>query len=161
MATTIKSQYGTSNQTITITLASLANNAARASTAIDNTTNLFLDSLLEMKIKSNAAGTSSTGTIEVYAYGSSDGGTTYTESATGTDAAITLTVPTNARLIGVFNIVANATTYIAGPFSIASAFSGSLPAFYGIIVVNKSGAALDATGGSHFAIYQGILAQGV
>lgn len=161
MATTFKYLYGSNNQAITCTLASLANSAARASTAIDNTSNLFLDALVELKVKSNASGTSATGSVEIYAYGTSDGGTTYTEGATGTDAGITLTSPTNALLIGIGNVVANATTYNIGPFSVAKPFGGVLPDHWGIIVNNKSGAALDSTEGNHLKIYQGIQTQGV
>lgn len=157
----IKQKFGTSNQTVTITVASLANNAARASTAIDNSTNLFIDAELFVKVKSAAASTSSTGSVAVYAYGTSDGGTTYTEGASGTDASITLTSPTNARLVGVINVVANATTYTSGPFSVASAFGGTLPEKWGVILVNLSGATLDSTAGNHSVVYQGVLAQSV
>lgn len=157
----IKQKFGTSNQTITITVASLANNAARESTAIDNSTNLFIDAEVFVKVKSAAASTSSTGSVAVYAYGTVDGGTTYTEGATGTDAAITLTSPPNAPLIGVVNVVANATTYRRGPFSVAAAFGGTLPEKWGIILVNLSGATLDSTAGNHSVVYQGVLAQSV
>jgi len=157
LISTIEAKYGTSNQAITCTITSLGNNSARASTAIDNTTNLFLDALVFVTVKSASASTSSTGTVNVYAYGTADGGTTYTEGATGTDAAITLTSPTNARLIGVINVVANSTTYKAGPFSVANAFGGILPDHWGIIIENKSGATLDASVGSSW--YQGVQQQ--
>ncbi len=156
-ASTIKSSYGTSNQTITCTITSLVNGNARASTAVDNTTNLFLDALVAVKVKSNASGTGAAGYVNVYAYGTADGGTTYTQSATGTDAGITLTVPPNARLIGTINVVANAVTYNGGPFAVSGAFGGVLPDHWGIIVENQSGATLDASVGSSW--YQGILAQ--
>lgn len=155
----IKTKYGTSNQSITCTLASLADGSARASTSVDNDTDLFLDALVQLKIKSNATGVSSTGFVNVYAYGTADGGTTHSDSATGTDAAITLTSPPNARLIGVINVVANATTYESHPMSVAAAFGGVLPSDWGIIVENKSGAALDSTEGNHAKFYQGVLAQ--
>ena len=77
------------------------------------------------------------------------------------DAAITLASPSNLRLVGVINVVANSTTYIGGPLSIASAFGGTLPARWGIVLENRSGAALDSTAGNHSAIYQGVLAQSV
>jgi hypothetical protein len=118
---------------------------------------LFLDALVFVKIKTGASGFSATSYANVYAYGTADGGTTYTESATGTDAAITLTVPPNAKLIGTINIVANATTYNAGPFSVAAAFGGILPDHWGIIVLNQGSGTLDASVGSVW--YQGILAQ--
>ena len=160
MTTTFKPLYGTQGVALTITLASLGNTSARASTAVDNTSNLYLDALIAVKIKSGASGTAATGVVNVYAYGTVDGGTTYTEGATGTDAAITLTVPTNARLIGVLNVVANATTYI-GTYSLAEAFGGIAPQKWGIIIDNESGAALDSTAGNLFVEYQGIQVQGV
>ena len=157
----IKAKYGTSNQAITVTLASLANNSARASTAVDNTSNLFLDALVAINIKTGASGTSSTGYVNVYAYGTADGGTNYTEAATGSDAAITLVVPTNLRLIGSLNCVANATTYKAGPFSVAAVFGGAMPDKWGIVIENKTGGTLDGTEGSHLKVYQGVYGQTV
>lgn len=159
MAGDLQTKYGTSNQAFTITIASLANAAARQSTAIDNSSNLFLDALVFVKVKSAAASTSATGYVNVYAFASVDAGTTNTENAGASDAAITLTVPPNARLIGTINVVANAVTYYGGPFSVAQAFGGVLPASWGIILENRSAATLDATGGSHAALYQGVLGQ--
>jgi len=156
---TIKSSYGSNNQAITCTLASLANNGQRQSTAIDNTSNLFLDALVSINIKTGASGTAATGQVNVYAFGTVDGGTNYTENAGATDAAITLTAPPNMRIIGVINAVANATTYKGGPFSVANAFNGVLPDHWGIVIENKTGGALDATEGNHFKAYQGILRQ--
>lgn len=156
---TIKPLYGTNNQALTCTLTSLANNGQRGSAAVDNTSALFLDVLLFIKAKSNAVGTSTTGYINIYAYGTSDGGTTYSDGVTGTDAAQTLTSPPNLRLIGVINVVANATVYSSGPMSVAAAFGGVMPDHWGIVVENKSGAALDASIGS--AWYQGVQAQQV
>jgi hypothetical protein len=163
---TIKPLYGTSNQTITCSLApggvGLANNGARASTAVDNTTNLFLDVLVQFKIKTGASGTTATGTVNVYAYGTANGGTNYSDGATGTDAAITLTSPPNAGTpIGIINCVANATTYISQPMSVAAAFGGVLPDHWGIIIENKTGGALDTTEGNHGKWYQGQQAQSV
>jgi hypothetical protein len=152
----IKEAFGTSNQTITVTIASLGSTSARESTVIDNSSNLYADALVLVKVKTNAAGTSATGFVNVYAYATVDGGSTYSESATGSDAAITLTAPTNARLLGSINAVANATTYRGGPFSVATAFGGILPEKWGIIIENRSGAALDSTGGNHSAVYQGV-----
>lgn len=159
MGSTIEAKYGTSNQTITITLASLGSTNSRASTYIDNTTNLFLDALVSISTKTGASGVSSTGTINVYAYGTVNVGatsTTFTDGASGSDSAITVV---NARLIGIFNANANATEYFAGPFSVASAFGGDLPQQWGIIFNNASGATLDTTAGNHNVVYQGLLAQ--
>ena len=112
--------FGTQGQTITITLASLANGSARASTAIDNTSNLFQNILPYFRIKTGATGVSSTGFISVYVSGTVNNGTNYLEGATGSDAAITLASPTNLKWIGNISANANATT---GQF-----WSGILPA---------------------------------
>ncbi len=161
MATTIESKYGSSGQTITCTLASLANGSSRASTAIDNTSSLFLDALVFIRIKSGASGTSSSGYVVVYAYGTVNNGTNYTEAATGTDAGLTLTSPTNLKQIGVVNVVADATSYSAGPFSVAAAFGGVLPDHWGIVVTNVTSGTLDGTEGNHLKLYQGVQAQSV
>lgn len=157
----IKTAFGTSNQTITISPASVTNNSARESTAVDNSTNKFLDALVQLKIKSGAASTSATGYINVYAYATADGGTTYPDTVTGSDAAITLTSPPNLKLIGVINVVANATTYKSEPMSVAAAFGGVLPEKWGIVIENKTGGTLDTTAGNHAAFYQGVYATSV
>lgn len=148
--------YGTSNQTVTITLGSLANSSARQSVYIDNTANLYDDYLIFAKLKSGGSGVLATGSAGIYVAASVDGGTTYADGANGTDAAITLTVPPNALLIGYLNMVANATTYYGGPFSVARVFGGVVPARFSIIVDNRTAAALDATNGNHAITYQGV-----
>lgn len=157
MSGNILQKYGASNQAITCTITSLANNGQRGSTAVDNTSNTFLDALVHVKVKTGASVTSATGYVNVYAYGTADGGTTYSDGVSGTDGAATLTSPPNLRLIGVINCVANSTTYNGGPFSVAQAFGGVLPDHWGIVVENKTGNALDASVGS--AWYQGSEAQ--
>ena len=157
----IKAKFGTNGQTVTVSVASLANNSARQSTVIDNSTNVFLDALVQLKIKTGASSTATTGYVNVYAFATVDGGTTYTENAGASDAAITLTAPPNAVLIGRINCVANATTYYSSPLSVAAAFNGVLPEKWGIIVENKTGGTLDSTAGNHAAKYQGVLAQSV
>ena len=150
----IKEAFGTNGQNITCTVTSLANNGQRQSTVVDNSSNLYLDALVFVKVKSAGSSTSSTGYVNVYAYGTVDGGTSYTDGATGSDGSITLTVPPNMRLIGVISVVANSTTYYGGPFSVAAAFGGILPEKWGIVVENKSAATLDASVGA--CIYQGV-----
>lgn len=159
MAGDLKQKFGSSGQTLTITLASLANNSARASAAVDNSSNLYSDVLLFLKLKSAGSGTVSTGYVNVYAYGSVDGGTTYSEGVSGSDASVTLTSPPNVRLIGVVAMVATSTTYYSPVMSVASAFGGVMPASWGIIIENKSGGAFDSTEGNHAKLYQGVLAQ--
>lgn len=151
---TIKEQFDTSNQTITCTIASLANNGQRGSTAVDNSSKLYLDALVQIKAKSGSSGTLATGCLNIYAYGTADGGTDYSDGVSGTDGGVTLTSPPNVRLIGTLNMVANATQYVSHPFSVAAAFGGILPDHWGIIVENKTGATLDASGSGCW--YQGL-----
>lgn len=163
MAVDFKAKYGTANQTITITLASLASGSARGSTAITNATNLFLDAHVQLKIKTGAASTSATGYVRVLVYGSVDGGTVFS-GATGTDAAITL-IPSNLRSpfseVDRIQVAANATTYYSRTISIAEAFGGQLPERWGIIVDSVAGGTLDTSGSNFTATYQGVYAQSV
>jgi hypothetical protein len=143
------------NQAITITLASLANNAQRSSLAVDNSANLDLDELVQVIIATGSSGFAAGGYVNIYAYASADGGTSYPEGA-GTDALVTLTVPPNVRLLGRINCPAISTTYKSEPMSVAAAFGGTMPTKWGIIVENKGGGALNSTGNSAF--YAGMKA---
>lgn len=162
MATDLKQKYGTEAQGITITLASLANSGQRQSTVVDNTSLLFREILVQLKLKSGASSVSATGYVNIYAFGTVDiAGGLYADGAGAADAAITLTAPPNMRLIGVLNMVANATSYVSEPMSLAAAFGGVVPEKWGIVIENKTGAALDSSEGNHIKEYQGILDQSV
>lgn len=156
----IKAKYGGSNQAITITMNGLADDAKRESAAIDNATNCFLDALVQVKIATNTT-TDSTGdeSAYVYAYGTSDGGTSYSGNASGSDAAFG-TDPQqldNCRLIGVIHAPTKDKIYESEPMSIASAFGGLLPQRWGIIVHNRTGQTLKSSDCSAF--YQGTYGQ--
>ena len=150
--TTLKPSYAAS-AALTITVASLGSGSARQSTAIDNTSNLYVDALVGVKLKANAAGTSSTGYCNVYLYGTWNDAADYSDGASGTDGAITINK--NLRLVGVITLDANAETAKGGPYSVAQAF-GSMPKKWGVVVENQSGAALDSTGGNHDVSYMGV-----
>lgn len=159
MAADIKIKYGTSAQALTITLASLANANLRQSTFVDNATNLFLNALVTASFKLNASGVSSGGVINIYAFGTTDGGATYTSGAGAADAAYSGD-KLNLLLVASLDAAVNSAT-VSTTFDIASAFGGSLPQQWGLVVENLSGAALDATAGNHSIKYQGILGQTV
>lgn len=129
----------TNSQTITITLASLANGSSATSNAIDNSTNKFLSANVQVKIKTNAAGTSATGSCSVFLIRSADGGTTY-DDATGI-------------YLGSLPTVANSTTYTR---TFSTEPLGALGSSWKVAVLNNSGAALDSTGGNHLAQFAGI-----
>ncbi len=157
----IKSKYGTSNQAITITLTSLADDGVRASTAVDNSSNLFLDALVQLKIHTgNVGAPAGDKNVLVYAYGTADGGTTYSGGATGTDAAysgVAGQLITNCPLLGIVSVDAQNETFESDVFSVASAFGGVMPDHWGIIVKNQVGQTL----GTSSAHYQGVLAESV
>ncbi len=157
----IKTAYGSSGQAITVTLTSLAASATagRESTVVDNTSNLFLDVLISGKVKTqNSGAISAPSAAFVYAYATNDGGTTYPDTVTGVDAAITLNSPTQLKLLGAIYIAAINTTYKSPQWSLAALFGGRLPAKWGIVVVNNCGTALSATGSDHVFQYQGVYA---
>lgn len=141
---------------ITCTLDALASSATvgRSSTAVDNTANLYLDALVGATIVLAAGTPANDQVVYLYAYGLTDG-VHYTEGVTGTDASFTINSPTNLRLIGVVPTPTGGLTYYTGPFSVAGAFGGILPAKWGLVVVNNSGLSL-ATGNS--LSYQGLTA---
>jgi len=160
--TDIKQKFGTANQAITITLNSLADDGARESSAVDNSSNLFLDVLVQLKILTSGTAPAGDKNLLVYAYGSSDGGATYSGAATGSDAAyggVAGQSKENMKLLGVISVDAANETFESDVFSIAAAFGGVVPDHWGIMVVNQYGGALAASGCSAF--YQGILNQSV
>ncbi len=151
----VKEIFGTSTA-ITITLANLASSATagRESTVIDNSSDLFLDALVYVTVNVGAGSIANDKCAYVFAYGSEDG-TNYTDNATGSDAAITLNVPTNLHLVAVISMPTASLTYKA-VFSVAQAFGGVLPRKWGIVVRNYCGLALAAA--NNAASYSGVYA---
>lgn len=156
----IKAKYGGSNQSITITLNGLANDAKRESSLVDNSTNCFLDAMIQVKIATNTSA-DSTGdkSVYVYAYGTADDGASCSGNASGSDAAFG-TDPqqlNNCRLIGVIHAPTQNLIYESDLMSVGAAFGGLLPQRWGIIVHNKTGQTLKTSDCS--AVYQGLYAQ--
>jgi hypothetical protein len=152
----IKQEFGTSGA-ITVTLASLAGAAARQSAFVDNGTDKFFDVMVYLAVALQAGTPADLKRIQVYAYGSEDG-TNYTDNASGSDAAITLRVPTNLRLIGVMATPdSGALTYKSEPMSLRKQF-GFLPRRWGIVVVNRTNVVFSATEGDHKKSYSGVYA---
>jgi hypothetical protein len=157
----VKTAYGSNGQALTITLASLADSstAGRESTVVDNTSNLFLDVLIAAKAKGQNSGSiAAPSAVFLYAYATTDNGTTYPDTVTGSDAAITLNNPTQLKLLGAIYFAAINVQYKGGPWSLAALYGGKLPAKWGIVVVNDCGTALSATGSDHAVWYQGVYA---
>lgn len=156
--TTDSIKYGTSTA-ITCTLASLASSATagRGSLVVDNTTNLFVDALVTVAVKTSASALANDKVVYIYVYGSEDG-TNYVGSsaeAEGTDAALTFDSPTNLKGPVALSCPAISTTYKT-VFSIAQFFGGAMPRKWGIVVLNYTGQALDSTEANHQKTYTGV-----
>lgn len=128
----------TSNQSITITLASLANAATVLSSAIDNSSTLYIGADVQIKFKTGAA-VSGSGTLDVYMVRSLDGtGTLYDDGVAAT-----------ATLIDNFPATVSATTQVV------SMSIEVLPLRWKLMVVNSTGDALDASGANFSVIFEG------
>jgi len=137
---TIKENFGSSTA-ITITLASLGSGSWRQSAFVDNSTNLFLDALIQVIV---TTGGTAAGTVDLWAYASNDGGTSYSDGASGSDAAFTPTANPNLVFIGSIQTPSTTMQYTSRMFSLAQAFGGSVPQRWGLAVKNTNGGSLGA-----------------
>ena len=140
----IKQKFNTAG-TATITLASLANGSGRASTAIDNTSGLYISA--DVRVKVTPASATATGYVSVYLIRSEDG-TNYDDAWGGSDNTYT---PLNAILLGTINTPSTA-AYVK-TFDTAE-LGLTLPAKWAIGIVNSSGSALTATAGHHSVTFR-------
>jgi hypothetical protein len=143
---------------VTITLASLATSstwlAGRESTAIDNSTNKYLDYLLAGNVTVGTTPTAST-EIRVYVVAMVDD-TVWPDVFDGTDSVETVTSAGVGsgflKLAAV--MLCDATTsdraYPFGPISVASLFGGVCPRKFVVFVTHNTGVNLNATGGNHY-----------
>lgn len=155
-----------SNTTITMDLDGLASNATwiagRESTEIDNTTNKYLDCLVQGKVKVGTTPTANT-VIAIYVYGADTSlATTPIDVLDGVDSAETLTntgvLGSALRLGASIGVLANTSdiVYNVAPFSVAALFGGVMPKFWGLFVAHNCGAALHATDNTNFFSFNGI-----
>jgi hypothetical protein len=151
----VKANYPAASD-ITITLASLATDTnlltGRESTALDNSSNLYLDYLVSGKITTGTSPTTAR-SIQVWAVGSWDG-TTWPDVFDGTDSAETITSANHKAAICRFiaEMATDATsdrTYHFGPVSLASAFGGVLPVKLVFFVTHNTAVNLNSTAGNH------------
>lgn len=158
----LKIAYGTPTA-ITITLASLASSAGltagQESTAVDNSTNKYVDVLVSGKITTGTSPTTAKA-IYVYVYGTWDG-TNYPDVLDGTDSAETITssdIRNSALVLAAVMNIDNTSdrTYWFRPFSIAACFGGRMPQKWGIFVVHDTAVNLNSTAGNHSIYYTPI-----
>lgn len=140
---------------MTVTLASLAADALRQSTVVDNTTNLYIDALVGGSVQVGTSPTAGS-VINVFAYGAHDT-SDYTAGASGSDAAYTAGDKKLLPLVGQIIIDGDSNAdYEFGPFSVAAAFGGILPSKWGLVFENLTDVALNATGTNNKVKYFGV-----
>lgn len=150
-----KTTYGT-RTAITIDPSSLAGSstfvAGVESAEQDNTTDLYLDVLVEGRVTGHASTAPTIGQqIQVYVWGSNVSlGTTAIDVLDGTSSAETLAhvaVRDSLRLAAVMTVtVATAgLTYYCLPFSVAALFGGVMPKFWGLYVSHNHTGSLAAS----------------
>lgn len=149
-------------QSFTITnLNSLASSltAGWGSAAVDNSSTLYLDALVQVNIAAVNTAPGSLKAFYVFAYGLTDtGGSLYTTTGAtsggtpGSQGALTFpSIDTNAvnlPLIGVIPYVGQNTIIYSPPFSVARGFGGILPQKWGVAIVNASNMTIAASGNS-------------
>lgn len=155
------------NTAITFDISSLGTSATfvagRESTQIDNTSNLYVDALVDVKGITGHASTAPTigQEIRLYCWGSDVSlATTAIDVLDGTDSAETLghvSVLNSLRLAGSASVtVATAgLLYYIQPFSVASLFGGVMPKFWGLFLAHNHTGALAAAQSALFQ-YSGI-----
>ncbi len=151
----IKLSYASASD-ITITLASLATSSTklvgRESTAVVNTSNLYLDYLVSGKITTGTSPTTAK-SIEVWCVASWDG-TTYPAGFAGSDAAGPTLIAENkasalALIASMATVATSDTAYHFSCKSIAALFGGIVPPKWSVFVTHDTAVNLNSTGGNH------------
>lgn len=146
----IKTAYGTETTMTTTNLQSLSSSptAGWQSDAVDNTSDLYLDALVQVVVDFANTAPGNDKAVYVFAYGGLT--TTYTNPVTGSEGALTLptivTTQQAMKLIGVIPYNTQNEIAESQPMSVAAAFGGVLPPKWGIAIINYSGAALASSG---------------
>lgn len=144
-------------QSLTVTnLHSLANSATAGwgSAAIDNSSNLYLDSQVMAHIAAVNTAPGSDKAFYIFTYGSTDGAiwtSTGTSGGTvGTEGLLTFpsisTLPVVMPSLGVLPYPVQNKALDGGPFTVARCFGGVLPISWGIAVINFTGFQTAASG---------------
>lgn len=163
MATT-KIAYS-ANTAITFDISSLAASATwlagRESTQVDNSSNLFVDAIVNVDPITAGATIAVGDVLELRIWGADTSlATTPIDVLDGTDSAETLTEDSIRQSLKLVKaVVATSTTasqkiYIP-PFSVASFFGGRMPKFWGLFLAHDHGSALASSQSGLFS-YNGV-----
>lgn len=149
----------------TISLASLATSSTRLvgreSTAIDNSSNKYLDYLIAGKVTTGTTPTVDK-LIDLWVYGSLKDTPTYPDTITGSDAGVTLTTAgtrnTGLRPAGAAQVTATSNIgYPFAPISLTQCFGSFMPPNrHGLFVTHDTAVNLNSTGGNHVISYTSV-----
>ena len=128
----------------TLTLASLANAAARQSTLLTNTTPGYPAAIVLLKIESGASAPTAGSVYEIYLLRADETPTLSDDAAGATDAAITIE---NSPLLGTIVTTATTNKNFYGVFD--TSVLGPLGPKWGIAVKNSTGQSLNGTESNH------------
>lgn len=137
--------------------------AGRESTAVVNTSNLYLDYLVGGFITVGTTPTTNT-QIEIWVYASYDDVPSYPDVLDGTDSDEEFTNVEMkqsglvlAHVIGIVSTTSNL-AYDIAPFSVAALFGGRVPKQWGLFVTHNTGVALHTTAANHKLYYVPVYA---
>lgn len=148
MASDLKIKYGAATALTVTGLNSLASGSYATSDAVNNTTNLYLDYLVELTV----ANVVEAGNFQavVYAISSLDG-TNYSDNQSTNQ-------PYAFKYVGMLPL--NGTgPWRSAAMSVAAAFNGTIPPYFKLVILNDAGVTLAASGNS--VQYVGVLHQSV
>ena len=137
--------------------------AGRVSTQVDNTTNLYMDAIVNVKGITGHASTAPTigQMIQLFLWGADTSlATTAIDVLDGTDSAETLahvSVLNSLRFVAApaVTVATAALVYYIQPFSVAQRFGGIMPKFWGLFLAHNHTGALAASQTGLFS-YNGI-----
>lgn len=153
------------NTAITFDISSLATSATwlagRESTQVDNSSNLYVDAIVNVDPITSGATMAVGDVLELRLWGADTSlATTPIDVLDGTDSAETLTQDSVRQSLKLVKAVVSTSTgasqkiYIP-PFSVASFFGGRMPKFWGLFLAHDHSSSLAASQASLFS-YNGI-----
>jgi hypothetical protein len=143
--------YSSATSMTVTNLNSLASSATAGwqSAVVDNTSNLYFDAIVQVKVDMANTAPANDKCLYVLAYGGAESGV-YGNPASGSEGSLTITNITNTgqnlRVLGVMPYTTADEVIESSPMSVAGAFGGILPPYWGVAIINYSGAAIAATG---------------
>lgn len=115
------------------------------SAAQDWTTNLDLDTLLQVQIKTGSGALAGSKVVNIYVAGSVDG-THWPDNVAATEGALTVDSLSNLLPCGrPISVTTVSKSYWSQPASVVNCFGGTPPKKFVIILENQTGAAWDST----------------